>query len=66
VGLGLVNNGWHWYSDFPLGIALGYAFGKIVAHPDSETASSNPDEIELGFAPIMNEYGSGMRFSVRF
>jgi hypothetical protein len=66
VGIGLVNNGWHWYSDFPLGIALGYAFGKIVAHPEGETPANNPGEVEMSFAPIMNEYGSGMRFSLRF
>lgn len=32
VGISLVNVGWHWYSDFPLGIALGYSFGMIAAH----------------------------------
>ncbi len=31
---GLVASGIHWWSDFPLSIALGYGFAQIVAHPD--------------------------------
>jgi len=34
VGVSLVNVGWHWYSDFPLAIALGYTFGMIASHRD--------------------------------
>lgn len=28
LGFGMVNNGVHWASDYPLGIAMGYVFGK--------------------------------------
>lgn len=66
VGIGLVSNGWHWYSDLPLGIALGYTFGRIVAHPDGETGVPNTDETELSVAPMMNEYGTGVRVSLLF
>lgn len=31
-GLAMLNNGVHWASDFPLGFALGYGFGKHLAH----------------------------------
>ncbi len=31
-GLAMINNGVHWASDFPLGFALGYGFGKYVSH----------------------------------
>lgn len=31
-GLCMINNGVHWASDFPLGIALGYGYGKYIAH----------------------------------
>ena len=30
LGYSMLNNGVHWASDYPLGIALGYAFGKIA------------------------------------
>ena len=29
--LAMINNGVHWASDFPLGIALGHGFGKFLA-----------------------------------
>jgi len=35
VGVGLVARGYHWYSDLPLGIALGYAFGKLAVNPEA-------------------------------
>lgn len=31
LGFGMVNNGVHWASDYPLGIGLGYVFGKGAA-----------------------------------
>lgn len=31
LGLQMVNNGVHWASDYPLGIAMGYVFGKASA-----------------------------------
>ncbi|MEO8168191.1 MAG: phosphatase PAP2 family protein, partial [bacterium] len=34
IGVGLSNTGIHWWSDFPLGIALGYEFGMIASHPE--------------------------------
>jgi len=30
-GLAMINNGVHWASDFPLGIALGHGYGKYIA-----------------------------------
>jgi hypothetical protein len=65
VGIGLVNYRWHWYSDLPLGIAVGYAFGKIVAHPgrSDEVGSS---ETGLTVTPMVNGYGSGFNVSLRF
>jgi membrane-associated phospholipid phosphatase len=32
IGLGMMGTGIHWLSDYPLSWALGYAFGKAVAH----------------------------------
>ena len=31
LGISLVAHDMHWYSDLPLGIAMGYSFGKIVS-----------------------------------
>lgn len=30
IGLAMLNNGVHWASDFPVGIAIGYGFGKFI------------------------------------
>lgn len=31
IGLSMINNGVHWASDFPLGVALGYGFGRFIS-----------------------------------
>ncbi|MBK9250185.1 MAG: phosphatase PAP2 family protein [Ignavibacteria bacterium] len=44
VGVGLTTTSIHWVSDFPVGIALGYSFGMLIAHrydkADGQTANS--------------------------
>ena len=35
LAISMVGQGIHWVSDYPLSIALGYAFGKIVSHKKS-------------------------------
>jgi hypothetical protein len=37
----MMNNGVHWASDYPLGIALGYTFGKIAVRRGRTEAKSN-------------------------
>jgi membrane-associated phospholipid phosphatase len=39
ISISMVNTGIHWYSDYPLAIALGSAFGEIVAYPEGETVA---------------------------
>ena len=34
--IGMVAQGIHWWSDYPLSIALGYSFGMLLAHRDDE------------------------------
>jgi membrane-associated phospholipid phosphatase len=44
VAISLVGRGWHWFSDYPLAIALGYTFGKVISNrnsPFDETEKSN-------------------------
>ena len=44
LGYSMLNNGVHWASDYPVGIALGYAFAKIaVRNGRSRVAESLPD-----------------------
>lgn len=46
LGFGMVNNGVHWASDYPLGIAMGYVFGKAALHLADEKKSSGGKEPE--------------------
>jgi len=68
VGVGMVNRGIHWYSDYPLGLALGYAFGMIAAHPEgitvSESGNANGSHVRL--APYLGEQSAGLSMSIAF
>lgn len=44
LGLQMINNGVHWASDYPLGIAMGYQIGKISARIGKEKRSDNPSQ----------------------
>jgi len=44
LGISLVNHDMHWYSDLPLGIAIGYAFGKIISNRYSFGNFQNDDK----------------------
>ncbi len=43
LGFGMVNNGVHWASDYPLGIGLGYVFGKGAASIAKTSAQTADD-----------------------
>jgi hypothetical protein len=68
VGISLANEGWHWYSDYPLGIALGYAFGMIAAHRDG--AGPDPEDSYfphgLTLMPNVNAEGTGVTLAFHF
>lgn len=51
IGVGLVATSIHWWSDIPLGIALGYSFGVLVAHPNEP---KNDLQSSTGLQPQMN------------
>ncbi len=43
LGFGMINVGVHWASDYPLGIALGYLFGRSaveIHHPEKNKTVS--------------------------
>lgn len=56
ISVSMVNTGIHWYSDYPLAIALGSAFGEIVAHPEGETVAhvGAQKEIQVSIGPVLN------------
>lgn len=68
LAVAMGNTGIHWYSDYPLGIALGYSFGMLVAHPEEmdigETRQQTP--VKLSFAPMINQTGGGIRIAMSF
>lgn len=68
VGVGMVNRGIHWYSDYPLGLAIGYAFGMIAAHPEGISAGGNgpASSTQLYIAPAMTEKGVGVSVAFAF
>lgn len=72
VGLAMMNNGVHWLSDYPLAIAIGYTYGKIVTSRGkairiySKKSSHSMEEGKLSFgptiigSPYLQDYGLGM------
>lgn len=68
IGVGLSNTGIHWWSDYPLGIALGYEFGMIAAHPEGrdlgESDSNNSPKLTL--SPSISPLRQGVTLSLRF
>lgn len=68
VGVGMVNRGIHWYSDYPLGLAIGYAFGMIAAHPERIMvgSGSSTTSTQLQIAPTVTEKGVGVTMLLSF
>jgi len=67
VGVGMVNRGIHWYSDYPLGLALGYVFGMIAAHPEGLVNNADAESsTHLSIAPTVNDKGIGLSCAVAF
>ena len=68
IGVGLSNTGIHWWSDFPLGIALGYEFGMIASHPEGldivKSGEENPTKLSL--LPNISPTGQGVTVSLQF
>ncbi|MBF8248212.1 MAG: hypothetical protein HW374_1012 [Bacteroidetes bacterium] len=52
LAIGMVNNGIHWYSDYPLGLFLGYYFGMIAAHPEGSKISEGMDGTKARFSVL--------------
>lgn len=68
IGAGMANNGIHWYSDYPLGIFIGYSFGMIASHQEMFTLAGHKDDnsLDISLAPNISPYGAGLTFNVAF
>jgi len=60
LGFQMVNNGVHWASDYPLGLAVGYGVGKAIARGGKTAAKrSGPSApAALNFAPYLSPEGA--------
>ncbi|HMK39110.1 MAG TPA: phosphatase PAP2 family protein [Bacteroidota bacterium] len=68
TAMSLVNKGWHWYSDFPLALALGYTFGHIAAHhyDDVPEDAAGKGSASLSVQPNIGPEGAGVMLALRF
>lgn len=65
----MINNGVHWASDYPLGLAVGYAVGKAIATSGKTAAKRSPAAAAqaIRFAPYLSpEGGVGAAMTYRF
>lgn len=66
----MLNNGVHWASDYPLGIAIGYTFAKIADRRSHTVLTDPSSETKLGYfstarlSPTFETGGLGVRFSI--
>ena len=68
IGVSLVDRGYHWYSDLPLGVVIGHVFGMIAAHPRGGAPSMGSENkpIKLTLAPVLVPRGGGVSFAMSF
>ncbi len=66
LGASLVGVNYHWYSDLPLGIALGYTFGSIVSCHDGHDsgATGGPFGNALSIVPVTGPAGTGIALAM--
>lgn len=65
LGFQMMNNGVHWASDYPLGIAMGILYGKTALAMGKPEVKPEPQT--TAFFPSITEYGDSMlNFAVRF
>jgi hypothetical protein len=68
LGVSLVNVGYHWYSDLPLGIAMGYMFGMIASHQHGGGFAflGNDAYSGLRVLPVVSQEGTGVTLALLF
>ena len=68
LGFQMVNNGVHWASDYPLGIAMGYVIGKAAVHMDEKSYDISAKDTGGGwtFFPTVGRDGPLMTALYKF
>jgi len=67
VGLGMLSNGIHWVSDYPLGLFIGYYFGMLAAHPEGIPVMESDDgRLKVYVLPNITPMGTGATLSMTF
>jgi hypothetical protein len=68
IGFGMANTGIHWYSDYPLGLALGYAFGELISEPENTRNEKQSKNIlnKLKVFPSFSFGGAGVNIYLEF
>jgi hypothetical protein len=65
LGFQMVNNGVHWYSDYPLAIAMGWMFGKIAVNR-GRTKAEDKASAPAYFGPTMTDGKLGLQLTIPF
>jgi membrane-associated phospholipid phosphatase len=66
VGASLVAKGWHWYSDLPLGIYLGYTIGNIIAPFENKIPVVKEEEHRYSIFPLVYNDGISLNCNFKF
>jgi hypothetical protein len=67
VGLGMLSNGIHWVSDYPLGLFIGYYFGMLAAHPEGISVTESGDgKLKVYVLPTITPWGNGVSLTMKF
>jgi hypothetical protein len=67
VGLGMLSNGIHWVSDYPLGLFIGYYFGMLAAHPEGVPVMDSGDgKLKVYVLPNITPIGTGVSLTMKF
>lgn len=65
LGFQMLNNGVHWASDYPLALALGYSFGKIITSRERRPIKDD-EHADIHFLPFIGNNVLGGQFVWRF
>jgi hypothetical protein len=66
LGFEMMNNGVHWASDYPLGIATGYVVGNIVSELGVTNATKSSQKKNWMIYPDVRDDGMNLNFMARF
>ncbi len=67
LAISMVNNGIHWYSDYPLAIVLGYTFGMIASHPEgipNLLPGATDNRIQIMPTLVNDQFGVGFSYKL--